>query len=155
MAGQQTQGQQGGVQMRGPITPERAAKIALAAAGVVFVGSVVYAVFSISLQGGSVEFGDLLVNQLDDIPYQAAVFGAVLWAAVTQGRKDALLKGSAVVYAGGLASDIVATVTSEFAETDLGTLLGPGYSVLFFLGFVMAVRLYHGKDILPGVGVRL
>ena len=155
MAGQQAQGQPGGVQNGRRIEPERVGKIALAAAGVVFVGSIVYAVFSISLQGGSVEFGDILVNQLDDIPYQAALFGAVLWAAVTQGSKDALLKGSAVVYVGDVVSNILVVVTSEFAETDLGTLLGPGYAVLFFIGFVMTIRLYHGKNILPGVGFRL
>ncbi|MFB6084438.1 MAG: hypothetical protein ABEJ94_09360 [Halorientalis sp.] len=155
MAGQQRQGQSGGIGTHGSITPERAGKIALAAAGVVFVGSVVYGVFSISLQGGSIDFGSLLVDQLGDVPYQAAVFGAVLWAVAARGSKDALLTGSAVVYAGDLSSSIVVIATNEFAEIDLGTLLGPGYGVLFFLGFAMAVRLYHGKDILPGVGFRL
>ena len=155
MAGQQAQGQPGWVQTRGPITPERAGKIALAAAGVVFVGSVVYSVFSISLQGGSIDFGDLLVNHLYGIPYQAAMIGAVLWAVATQGSKDALLKGSAVVYAGDLLNSIIVATTNELVETNLGTLLGPGQSILFFVGFVMAIRLYHGKNILPGVGVRL
>ncbi|SDF14380.1 hypothetical protein [Halorientalis regularis] len=155
MVGQQTQGQPGGVQNGRRIEPERVGKIALAAAGVVFVGSVVFAVFSISLQGGSVDFGDIIVDQLDDIPYQAAVFGAVLWATMTHGSKDALLKGSAIVYVGDVVNNILVVVTNEFAETGLGTLLGPGHAVLFFLGFVMAIRLYHGKNILPGVGVRL
>jgi len=155
MAGQQRQGQPGGVQNRGPITAERVGKIALAAAGVVFVASVVVSVFVTSLQGGTVEFGDTIVNQLDDIPYEAALFGAVLWAAVTQGSKDALLKGSAVVYVGDVVSSIVATVTSEFGEVGLGTLLGPIHTIVFFVGFAMVIRLYHGKNILPGVGFRL
>jgi hypothetical protein len=160
MAQQPTQGQQGapGTQTtrgRRPFTPEVVGKLAAAAALVVFVGEVVLNVVIDALRENvSADLGSVLESQLTGLPYDGFLFAAVLWIALAQGDKDSLVKGSALAYAGSLASDILGIIIYDF-EADLVTFVSPLYASFTVLGIGMVIRLYHGKTLLPWVDVRI
>lgn len=135
-------------------------KVALVGATVVFAFDVIIGILTAAIEGGGVEFDDILRGQAPDIIGNAGLFGAIT-AVVTTGTDWALVsRGAAVVYLAGVVQEFVALVLTDLttelspgADTDM--FLFPLFAVTLFLGVVMTYRLHQGQSILPGTSLRL
>lgn len=134
---------------------------ALAAVAVAVVQILLSIVISL-IGGGSLINVSGWLSQLIGIVGSLAFVGAIVAVAVVGTQKQVVLWGSVAIYALGLLDSILSSFVNSImspARAGLGlglnSFLFPLYSVVTFLGIVMAYRLYQGKTVLPGVDVRL
>lgn len=134
---------------------ESLAKPAIVAAAIVAVGQLVLSLLTRLLNGGQIDFLNVLLNELIGILGDGALFGAVVAAFVVGTSAALLVRAGAVLYVVNLIEDVLFTLNNPFGQIQPTVLISPLFSVVFFLGFVMALRIYRGETILPGVDVRL
>jgi hypothetical protein len=134
---------------------ESLAKPAIVAAVIVAVGQLVLSLLSRVINGGQIDFVNVLLDELIGILGDAALFGAVVAVFVVGTSAALLLRAGAVLYVVNLIENVLFTLNSPFGQIQPTILIGPLFTVVFFLGFVMALRVYRGETILPGVDVRV
>lgn len=132
-------------------------------AAVVIVGiRIVISILTNLIGGGSLINVGGLLSQIIGIIGTLAFIAAIVAVAILGAEKQVVLWGSVAIYALGLLDSILSSfvrsvLSPGLAGLGLGinTLIFPLYTVVTFLGIVMAYRLIQGKTILPGVDVRL
>lgn len=144
-----------------PMTFETVVKVALVAAIAVNAADLLIYVLRELFQGNELDLFSRFRGQLTDLIAQTALFGAVVVAYLTRLDGPRLARLAGVVYAASFLQALVnALLTSLFTDVSvsidpLQTLFGSLFHVTTFLGLVMALRLFQGKTILPGVDFRL
>lgn len=110
---------------------------------------------------GNVDFLSLIRGQLTDIISQGALFGAVVGAYLGYDSREYLLKLVGLVFAAsfleGVVDHVLVSILNSFSPTFdiLVELINATFLVTTFLGIVIALRLFQGKTIFPGIDFRL
>jgi len=130
-------------------------KPAVAAAVIVTAVQLILDVLDTAVAGGQVDLVNTLLRQLIDLIGLTAIFGAVVAVFVVGATSGLLLRAGAVIYVANLVEDVLFRLRSQFAQIQPDIVIDPLSSVVFFLGFVMAYRIFQGETVLPGVDVRL
>lgn len=137
-------------------------RVAGLAAVAVAVVQILLSIVTSLIGGGSLINVSGWLSQLIGIIGTLAFIAAIVAVAVIGAEKQIVLWGSIGIYALQLLDSILSSFVSSIlspARAGLGlginTFIFPLYSVVTFLGIVMAYRLIQGKTILPGVDVRL
>lgn len=137
-------------------------RVAALAAVAVAAVQIVLSIVTNLIGGGSLFNLSRVLSQLIGIIGTLAFIAAIVAVAVVGAEKQIVLWGSIGIYALQLLDSLLSSFVSSIlspARAGLGlginTFLFPLYSVVTFLGIVMAYRLIQGKTILPGVDVRL
>lgn len=165
--------QQGGMGGRGgrtgrqmgqrPLTIESVAKIAAVATLIVGALDLVVIILQngVRSNAGSVDIVEVAGQQVIDVVGQGALFGAVVAAYVGPDTRDFLLKLAGIVFVADIIEAVLNNVWSNAMNSfttslDFGpVLVGALFPVTTLLGFVMVMRLFEGKTILPDVNWRL
>lgn len=135
---------------------ESLAKPAVVAAVLVAVAQFVLGLLNRLLRSNAgIDLVNVLLNDLIGIIGNAALFGAVLAVFAVGSTVGLLLRAGVVLYVAQLIENVLSTLNTQFAQIQPAILIGPLFTVVFFLGFVIAFRIYQGETVLPGVDIRI
>lgn len=118
-------------------------------------GDIALELIETGIDGGTIEIGNLIENQIDDIAGEVATLVGVVLVLVTAATKSGIVRGAGIAYVGSLINSVLFTVLNDYAEIDAGTFIWSLAAAFFVVGVAMVYRLLNRQTILPGVGIRI